>query len=72
MVTKYNVAVSSSAFSSFSYNTKSEALSVNFHNGRTYVYSQVPSHVFDGLCSAESSGSFFQKHIKGKFPTIEI
>jgi len=72
MVTKYNVTVNSSAFSSFTYNAVSSALCINFHNGRTYVYSQVPPHVFDGLCSAESSGSFFQKHIKNKFDTIEI
>lgn len=42
-------------------------LTVKFKNGGTYHYAGCSQHHYDGLCSAESAGKWFHKHIKGIF-----
>lgn len=42
-------------------------LYVEFHNGRTYPHPYVPYSLFEGLINADSPGTFYNQHIRGKF-----
>lgn len=42
-------------------------LSITFKNGRSYVYENVPEHVFDAFTQAPSAGQYFNTQIKDTF-----
>lgn len=61
-------ACESSQFSQYGYDAETKTLAIQFHGGAIYHYDDVPQEVFDGLCGAESKGSFFIHNIKrGQF-----
>ncbi len=47
-------------------------MDIQFTNGATYRYKDVPEEVFDELLKAESVGKFFFSKIKGKFEYEEV
>lgn len=47
-------------------------LRVQFNNGRTYEYNDVPDHVIEGLTDADSKGQYFNAFIKNQYPTQEV
>ena len=51
----------------FSYNEKSNALSITFVTGMVYIYQNVPLNIFKNLKIADSKGSYFNHYIKDKF-----
>jgi hypothetical protein len=59
------IQVSSSNIESIGY--EDETLQVNFLNGTTYQYFDVPSHIFDGLQEADSVGKYLAEHVKGTY-----
>lgn len=59
------IPVSSSNIESIGY--EDETLQVQFLNGTTYQYFDVPVHVFDGLQQAESTGKYLAAHVKGTY-----
>jgi KTSC domain len=59
--------VSSSNLASVGYDPNSEALEVEFKNGRIYQYLNVPQSVYEALISAPSVGAFFNANIKNQF-----
>ena len=59
--------VSSSNIASIGYDSDSQTLEVEFHSGGVYQYFDVPQHVYDAFISADSPGSYFAAHIKGKY-----
>lgn len=67
-----HTSVSSSNLRSVGYDANSNTLEIAFHNGGTYQYSGVPSHVYQGLMTAGSKGSYFHDHIKDRYPTRKI
>lgn len=48
------------------------ALELCFAEGRRYLYLGVPRSVADGLRSAPSMGSYFNRSIKGHYPCHEL
>lgn len=61
--------VESSAITAVGYEPKSKLLAVQFTNGDTYHYQNVPQHVHEELMSAPSIGGHFHKHIRrGPYP----
>lgn len=40
---------------------------LHFHKGAVYQYSDVPYHVFEQLCEAESSGKYFHQFVKNVY-----
>jgi KTSC domain len=42
-------------------------MSIRFADGAEYTYENVPRQMHDALISSDSPGSFFHRHIKGKF-----
>ena len=65
-LTEY-LTVKSSAVTSVWYKSSIASLVVDYKNGSSYEYLNVPYFVFEGFRSAGSKGSFINKYVKGKF-----
>jgi len=61
------VPVQSSNIASIGYDPDQQLLVINFHNGGSYIYKDVPPDVHQGFYSAESIGSYFHRRIKGVY-----
>ena len=59
--------VTSTLINGVAYNPGKEELTVQFHNGKEYVYASVPPAVYNALMDAKSAGAFFINQIKGKY-----
>lgn len=57
----------SSSIARFRYDGTSQLLIVEFKNGRTYNYYEVPGSVFGQMVAASSKGQFFLKNIDGRY-----
>lgn len=47
-------------------------LEIVFVDGGVYQYSNVLEHVYKGLMSAASKGSYFHDHIKDRYQTRKV
>lgn len=56
--------VDSSAIRFVDYNPSTRVLKITFTTGNTYDYFNVPQHIYDGLISAASKGSYYNDFIK--------
>ena len=63
--------VNSSAMVAVGCDPASEALKIEFHEGRVYLCSGVPESVREGLMNATSQGSYFAENIKGRYPYVQ-
>lgn len=52
---------------SIGYDDVSQTLEIEFHSGGIYQYVNVPKSVYDNLMQAPSHGSYFSRHIKGRY-----
>lgn len=67
------VPVSSSNLASVGYDSCSATLEVEFNHGGIYQYSGVPEEIHQGLMSAGSHGTYFDKFIKkAGFPYSKV
>ena len=66
------MAVDSSSVSSVGYDPATFELEVEFRNGRTYRYQQVPIAAYRLLLQAPSIGEFLHKQIKPRFAAREV
>ena len=57
----------SSNVAAVGYDENGGTLQVEFHNGGTYQYFDVPEHLFESLRDAGSVGGFLAAHIKGSY-----
>jgi hypothetical protein len=64
--------VQSSNIAAVGYDQPNHVLAVQFTNGTTYHYKDVPSDVIEAMKEAESKGSFFAKSIRGKYDSEKI
>lgn len=60
-------ASGSSNISRFGYDAGRRLLRVDFLNGTTYDYFDVPEYVFDGMKRATSRGGYLAQQVKGRF-----
>lgn len=58
--------VNSSNLVAVGYESDSETLRIQFHDG-TYDYYQVPEHIYQGLLSASSKGRYHASYIKNVY-----
>lgn len=65
-------AVDSSNLVSVGYDPENQILEIEFHGGRVYRYSGVPSDVHQALMSASSHGKYFNSHIRGAFSYTQV
>ncbi|MHC5671231.1 lysine--tRNA ligase [Nostoc sp.] len=56
-----------SVIKQFSYDSKTQTLTIEFDSGSVYEYFKVPPSVKEDLDNAPSKGQYFNKFIKGKF-----
>jgi len=56
--------VASSNIKSVGYDAVTRTLEIEFEGGSVYQYFEVPEHVFTGLKTATSPGTFFDSNVK--------
>lgn len=54
------------------YNGSEKELTIQFPNGKKYIYYQITPEVWEELYKAESAGQYFSQHIKGKYNYKQI
>lgn len=59
--------VKSSNIEGAHFDPATRTLTIKFKSGGTYHHSACTQELYDGLCGAESPGSYYHKTIKGKF-----
>lgn len=62
------IGMSSSAIVAVGYDPHTRRMKITFAQGHTYDFCGVPQHVFDGLIRAASKGSYYNDHIKDRYP----
>jgi hypothetical protein len=62
--------VDSSNIEAIGYDIENAELHVRFIKGGTYVIRGVPQDVYDGLMSADSKGSYYNRFIKPNYPDV--
>ena len=60
--------LSSSMIERILYDEEARSLSIWFRQTGRYIYSEVPSAIYEGLCRAPSAGRYFNACIKRRFP----
>jgi hypothetical protein len=63
-----HVPLDSSLLAWVSYDAARCQLQVQFHGTERYVYFQVPPACYQALLAADSSGAYFNRHIRNCFP----
>lgn len=61
------IRVSSSAISAVGYDHDTQQMRIKFVQGSTYTFCRVPHHIFEGLLSAGSKGTYYDRHIRDKY-----
>lgn len=61
------IPVTSSNVEAIGYDGDSQTLQVEFKNGSTYQYFDVPERIFDELRDAGSIGAYLSSNIKGVY-----
>lgn len=64
--------VESSQIASIGYDAATNTLEIDFKRGGVYQYSGFPAAEWARFKGAESTGSFFYRNIKGKYPFKKI
>ncbi|HEV2324029.1 MAG TPA: KTSC domain-containing protein [Terracidiphilus sp.] len=65
----HSVSVQSSLLASVNYQPEESVLDLEFREGGiTYRYFHVPREIYTSLLTAESKGSWFNSHIRNRFP----
>lgn len=59
--------VISTALAALAYDSDARCLWLEFRDHVVYRYDDVPAVVVDGLIEAASKGSYFHRHIRGRF-----
>lgn len=65
-------SVTSIMITSFGYDGDGAILVIEFRNGRTYNYFDVPEFLYRGFALASSKGQYFTQRIDGRFRFEEI
>ena len=60
--------VASTAIDRISHDEATQTLHVHFVNGRNYTYSGVPRRIYEAFLAAGSKGTFFNHHIRDRYP----
>jgi len=63
---------SSSNIKSFTYHYRADTLIVDFLNGSSYSYSNVPEQVVVDFAQAPSKGRYHAAHVKYNFPYTRL
>lgn len=64
--------VQSSMIASVGYDAQRAVLEIEFRNGRTYRYFDVPEFLYRGFVLARSKGHYFTRRIDSRFRLEEV
>ena len=64
--------VQSAMITSVGYDVQSAVLEIEFRNGRTYRYFDVPEFLYRGFILAVSKGHYFTRRIESRFRFEEV
>lgn len=67
MVAETTETPASSNIASYSYDPDVENLVILFRDARQYTYFNVPAAIYRAMQAAPSAGSFFWRHIRGRY-----
>jgi hypothetical protein len=70
--TQGRVRLESTTLATAGYDEHRCELQLDFRDGARYQYSAVPPHLFHDLLAAPSKGSFFNRHIRGRFHHVKL
>jgi hypothetical protein len=62
------IPVASSAIKAVGYDPSSRRMKITFTQGHTYDFCRVPQSVYEGLMRAFSKGTYYNDHIKERYP----
>jgi hypothetical protein len=62
------VRVISSAMEAVGYDSATRRMKIRFTGGNVYDFCGVPDHVHRGLMTASSKGTYYNDHIKDRYP----
>ncbi|HEY0661394.1 MAG TPA: KTSC domain-containing protein [Lysobacter sp.] len=62
------IRVASSAISAIGYDPATRQMKIRFVQGHTYDFCGVPEKVFKRLLNARSKGSYYNEHIRDRYP----
>ena len=62
----------SSHLDRYEYNSETQTLTVEFHNGAVYQYAGVPQTVADTFAQNGGSGTFFHAKIRDQYHTTKL
>jgi hypothetical protein len=65
-------AVPSTAIATVGYSKRLRALEIEFVNGATYRYLDVPRVVYRNFMVADSKARFYHRHIRGKYRSVHV
>jgi len=54
------------------YDNNLKNLEIEFHSGMIYQYQNVPTHIYENLLSAPSTGTFFTDKIKNRYRSVRL
>lgn len=60
-------AVDSSTIKTVGYDEEKQELHVAFHGSGTYVYQNVPKHLYEAFMISGSKGKFLHQNIRGRY-----
>lgn len=63
-------ALDSTMLDAMDYDAGMRVLNLRLKNGAQWTYADVPAEVAAGLQGAESAGSYFHRHIKGRYAQL--
>ena len=66
--TMVRTPVTSSSIASVGYDSATQILEVEFHNGSLYRYEGVPEIEYAALMAAESKGTHFNECVRDRYP----
>ena len=64
--------VNSSNIASAGHDPESNIMVIQFRNGATYQYLNIPEQTYQDMLNAPSIGQYFNSHIRGKFEYNKI
>jgi hypothetical protein len=58
---------SSTAIARGQWDSDTQELELQFTNGGSYTFENVPESIWEGLCTARSVGSYYASQIRGRY-----
>ena len=61
------ISVNSTAISAIGYESGNGRLVIQFRKGHSYTFCGVPLHIYEGLMSSGSKGSYYSTYIRDRY-----